>query len=125
MTDARVLYAGRHLLDKQVVGSDGKQIGNVDDIDLDTTDPSAPTVSALLWGQIALGNRIGGRLGRWIAASAQRLRTGDDDRPRRIDVNLIDEISHTVTLRAPADLVGTGGLESWLSDHVIGRIPGA
>jgi len=123
--DDNVMYLGRHLLDHQIVGVHGDQIGKVDDIEFDDVDGGTPRVSGLLTGQIAYGARFGGVLGEWITSSAQRLRGQAADVANRIDISLVKSITHTVTLRVPSAEVPTPDLENWLATHFIGRIPGA
>ncbi|MDG4800134.1 hypothetical protein [Micromonospora sp. WMMD980] len=80
--------------------------------------------AALLTGQQALGARFGGTLGRWIAATAARLdmhRRG----PRRIGYDLVERVASAVHLTVRRDLLPEPALESWLNDHLVGRIPGA
>jgi hypothetical protein len=96
------MLIGMDLLDRQIVDRDGEPVGKVDDVELDVDADGTPYVAALLVGQHALGQRIGGRLGSWIAGTARRLSPD----------------YHRGPLPDPA-------LESWLRDHLIGRIPGA
>lgn len=119
-----VLFAGRQLLDRQVEAKDDRPVGNVDDLEIDLDHPDGPVVSALLTGQIALGARFRGRLRVWVTSVAQRLRTGDQV-PRRYDVTLVESVGTAVTLNVPHGELQAPDLEAWLSEHVIGRIPGA
>jgi sporulation protein YlmC with PRC-barrel domain len=107
------------LLDRQIIDRDGTPVGKVDDLELD-----GPRVTALLTGQQALGPRLGGWLGRWVATSAARL---DVDRlgPRRIPYDLVARIDSAVHLRVRIELLAPAPLERWLDEHAIGRIPGA
>jgi sporulation protein YlmC with PRC-barrel domain len=126
MTEPKVLYLGRHLLDHQIVGISGDQVGKVDDLELDASkDRSAPFVVALLTGQIAYGAQFKGAFGRWVTTSAQRLRGVAGGEPCRIDASLIRSVTHTVVLNVPAADLPTPDLEDWLATHFIGRIPGA
>jgi sporulation protein YlmC with PRC-barrel domain len=115
-----------HLLDRQIIDRDGSPVGKVDDIEL-TTDPNTGRMrlTALLSGQRVLGDRIGGRLGRWMAASARRLAAADGIPPLRIDIAVVQEIGSAITLSIRRDLLVVPPLESWLTEHLIARIPGA
>jgi sporulation protein YlmC with PRC-barrel domain len=115
-----------HLLDRQIVDRDGNPVGKVDDIEL-TTDPHTGQVrvTALLSGQRILGDRIGGRLGRWMATSAHRLAAADHTPPLRIDITVVHEIGSAITLSIRRELLAAPPLETWLTDHLITRIPGA
>ena len=78
----RVLDAGLHLLDRQLVDKDGRLAGKVDDLELTFPEGGGPPqVTAILAGPGALSRRIGGRFGSWLEAVANRLRDGDDDHP--------------------------------------------
>lgn len=126
MSDDKVLFVGRHLLDRQIVARNDEHVGKVDDVELsDGGDGGAPVLGALLTGQIAYGRRIGGRLGTWIETMAQRLRGNGDPEPRRIDASLLLDIDHSVELNVTTQEVPAGALEHWLRDHFIGRIPGS
>ena len=122
---AESLYAGRQLLDRQIATAEGRSVGKVDDLELDLDAPGGPTVTGLLTGQIAVGARFRGRLSVWVTSIAQRLRASGDLGPRRIDFRLVGSVGATVTLTVPHGDVAPADLESWLSQHFIGRIPGA
>jgi sporulation protein YlmC with PRC-barrel domain len=113
-----------NLLDRQIVDSDGNMIGNVDDVELDMTGPN-PRVVALLVGQQALGDRIGGALGRWMAGAARRLAPHPDTPPIRVPYDLVASVGSDVVLRVTRDLLPEPPLETWLRQHLIDRIPGA
>jgi sporulation protein YlmC with PRC-barrel domain len=117
------LLVGFHLLDRQVIGSDGLLIRKVDKVELSTDDP--PRVVALLIGPQALGERIGGRLGDFIAELARRLHPAKDQVVLRIPYEQVDHVDTAVHLRIGRDDLPEPALESWLREHVIDRIPGA
>jgi hypothetical protein len=119
------------LLDRQIVDRDGTPVGKVDDVEFGSSGSSGssgsgdgPVIVALLTGQRALGPRFGGVLGRWITAVATRL---DVDRlgPRRIPYDLVSDVDSAVHLSVKRELLPEPALETWLNDHLIGRIPGA
>jgi sporulation protein YlmC with PRC-barrel domain len=114
------------LLDHQVVGPDGELLGNIDDLELVVSDEGW-SVTALLVGPAALGQRLPGRLGRWTIAIWRRLRTDPDPRPCRVPVEQVHDIGSAVTVtRAAADsLAASFGLELWLCEYVVSRNPGA
>ena len=122
---SRAMYAGRHVLDHEIVGMHGELVGKVDDIEISDGPSDSPVVTALLTGQIAYSRRFKGPFGRWLRTSAQRLRGQADTGPQRFDVTLIGSIGHTVNLNVPAAETRTPDLEAWLSEHFIGRIPGS
>ena len=114
-----------HLLDRQILDRDGRPVGKVDDIELGRTESGAPYVAALLVGQQALGDRIGGALGRWIAGVARRLSPEPGSGPMRIDYHLVATVDSAVNLSVSRRQLPDAPLEAWLRDHVIDRIPGA
>jgi hypothetical protein len=115
------------LLDAQIVDSERRLVGKVDDLELDLDRGGAPRIAALLTGLEALGERLGGPLGHAAAATASRLRPRDDpDGPTRIDAALVRRIDTFVELRvALADLPHVAALERWLARNLVARIPGA
>ena len=122
----RTLEAALQLLDRQLVDADGRLAGKVDDLELTFPDGGGPPlVTAILAGPGALSRRVGGRLGAWLEAIANRLRDGDDRRQARVPFSAVTEIGSAVRLRvAKADLE-TNRLEAWTRDRIIGKLPGA
>jgi hypothetical protein len=122
----RTLEAGLHLLDRQLIDTDGRLAGKVDDLELELPSGGGPpTVTAILAGPGALSRRIGGRFGAWLEAVANRLRDGDDRRPARVSFGVVRRIGSAVELSVPRAELETNRLEAWTRDHLIGRLPGA
>ncbi|HJT99832.1 MAG TPA: hypothetical protein VJ966_01340 [Actinomycetes bacterium] len=122
----RILEAGLHLLDRQLIDSNGRLAGKVDDLELEVPDGGGPpVVTAILSGPGALSRRIGGRLGAWLEAVANRLRDGDDPHPARVSFGVVKRIDSAVDLSVPKDQLETDRLEAWTRDHLIGHVPGA
>jgi sporulation protein YlmC with PRC-barrel domain len=119
------MLIGFDLLDRQILDSTGEPVGKVDDVELDRGADGTLYVAALLVGQKALGVRIGGRLGRWIAGAARRLSYDYDQGPIRIPFDLVAEVGSAITLSVRRELLPDPALEAWLGDHLIDRIPGA
>ena len=115
------------LLDAQVVDCDRLPIGRIDDVELElSSDGASLEVTALLTGAEALGTRIGGLIGRAMAAPAARLRSrAQPPGPVRLDPALVEELQPLVRLSvAFEDLPHVGSLEHWLARHVVERLPG-
>lgn len=116
------------LLDKQIVDCERLPIGRVDDLELSAPDDGgAPKVEAILTGAQALGERLDGTIGRWMAEAAARLRPRSFPAgPTRVDPALVAELEPFVRLTARFDdLPGAAGLERWLGRHVVAPLPGA
>ena len=114
-----------HLLDRQVVDRDGRLVAKVDDLELTAGEDGTLYVTAIECGAMALGRRLGGRLGWWLEAAARRLSRDPDPRPGRIDMSLVRDIGSAITLDVRRDQLDVAPLEQWVDTHLIGRIPGA
>ena len=122
----RILEAALQLLDRQLVDKDGRLAGKVDDLELTFPDGGGPPlVTAILAGPGALSRRVGGRLGAWLEAVANRLREGDDRRPARVPFSAVTEIGSAIRLRVVKAELETDRLEAWTRDRIIGKLPGA
>jgi sporulation protein YlmC with PRC-barrel domain len=122
----RVLEAGLHLLDRQLIDSNGRLAGKVDDLELTFPEGGGPPqVTAILAGPGALSRRLGGRFGAWLEAVANRLRDGDDDHPARIPFAVVKQIGSAIDLSVAKAELETDRLEAWTRDRIIGKLPGA
>ncbi len=123
MTD-KVLHAGLDLLDRQIIDRDDELVGKVDDLELSNDKDEPPRVVALLLGPQAYGQRLGGRLGNWIATTGARI--AGTRQPIRIPLEVVKDIGVSIKLSvSSADLDRVERLDDWLEEHVIRRIPGA
>jgi sporulation protein YlmC with PRC-barrel domain len=121
---ARTIHAALDLLDRQIVDADDELVGKVDDVELSDPEDGPPRVVALLLGPQAYGHRLGGRLGRWIVSSAERI--AGTSEPIRIPMQFVEELGVSITLKVRSDEIErTERLDHWLRDHLISRIPGA
>ena len=124
--EARRLWAGLHLLDRQLVDRDGRMAGMVDDLELDySEDKGQLYVVSILSGPGALANRFRrDAFGGWMRFVHAIVSPGEHD-PARIPFNLVQDIGNHITLAADADEVGTASAERWFREHVIAHIPGS
>ncbi|MCA1678958.1 MAG: hypothetical protein LC777_08455 [Actinobacteria bacterium] len=116
------------LLDAQIIDADNRPIGRVDDLDLSLPDPGGrPQVQNILTGAQALGERLGGSVGRGMAAAAARLRPrGHPEGPAPVDMSLVDSLEPMVKLGVPLrELPHLAALERWLAKHLVEPLPGA
>jgi sporulation protein YlmC with PRC-barrel domain len=110
--------AGLLLLDRQLLDSDGRRCGKVDDLAFEGEPGEPLRLVALVSGPEAWRHSGRGGLG-WLAA---RLFRGD--RTIHIPVDAIDEVGSAITLnRTAADLGLAHGEE--LAAQVVRRIPGS
>jgi hypothetical protein len=123
----RSLFAGRDLLDHQIVDSDGFLAGKVDDLELDEpAEPGGlPVVAAILTGPGALAGQFGRRLGPWLASLHVRLHPTMQAGPARVPFLLVKRVEEHVELSVPRDALTSSPAEEWARDAVIGKIPGA
>ena len=124
-SEHRVIDAKQDLLDLQILDRDGRPVGRVDDVELEDADGRPPAVVALLSGAPAFAERLRGRLGAFMRSVYVRLHDERDPSPVRIPLDQVEHINSRVDLRVSVDELGTGRLDRWLVDTVIGRIPGA
>lgn len=119
------LEAGLQLLDRQIVDSQGRMAGKVDDLELAFAgEPGAPpSVVAILAGPGALAHRLGGRLGVWLDSIQRRL--ADDAAPARVSFGVVKGIDNHVELSIARDDLDVMRLERWVRDRLISRIPGS
>jgi sporulation protein YlmC with PRC-barrel domain len=112
-----------HLLDRQLVDSDGELVGKVDDVELGVEADGTLTVRALLVGLGVLGERVGGTVGRGLIALASLPHR--QVIPLRVPYEVVDTVGSEITLTVRRDDLPDPPLEAWLHDHLIDRIPGA
>ncbi|MEU3164128.1 PRC-barrel domain-containing protein [Streptosporangium sp. NPDC006930] len=123
MTGARRIHAQLHLLDRQVVlAGDGHLLCKVDDLELGHDAEGRPYLTAILYGPLALGPRIGGVPGRLMVAVTSLLRPETHPEPQRVPMVLVTEIGSAVTV---AGRQAEPALERWARKNIIAKIPGS
>jgi sporulation protein YlmC with PRC-barrel domain len=125
VTEGRIPLVLR-LLDHQIVGADGDLLGNVDDLELAQT-PDGLLVVGILSGPPALAARQGGRTGAWLTAVWRRLHPDQDPHPLAVPLDHVTRLDSAVHVSARMERVleENAGLELWLRDKVVSRLPGA
>jgi hypothetical protein len=120
------LDANHMLLDREILDPDDVPIGKVDDIELsEPYGDEGPELTALLCGPLALGPRLGGRIGAWWYSIGRRLRIGSDPTPVRIPIEDVITLDRSqLRVGKPFESYGTYSLREWVDDHLISRIPG-
>lgn len=97
--------AALHLLDRQIVDTDGRHVAKVSDVEL-TEDPDGGLVpTGLLVGTPALLPRFGGRLGDWLMERYVQSGAARADRgtPMVIDMDRVDDVTSEVRLDVERD----------------------
>jgi sporulation protein YlmC with PRC-barrel domain len=122
----RVLWAGLHLLDRQIVDRDGGFAGNVDDVELSPNeDGTTLFVTALHSGPGALSRRFGWvRFGAWRERFHQTVDL-DLDRIWPIPMERVTKIGSSVDVDASVEELPAGATRKWVREHLIMRIPGS
>ena len=123
----RMIDAGLHLLDRQILDCDGNMAGKVDDLEFTFPEEGSglPIVAAIFAGPGALARRIGGRLGGWIESVHGRLHPHEDPGPARIPFGVVKHINNHVELSVPKEGLEVERFEAWVREKIIDRIPGA
>ena len=121
----RVVDAGLEILDRQIVDVHGAVAGKVDDLELSLGDGGPPVVTAILTGPGALCERLGGRLGRVLAAVDERLSNPGAEGPGRISFATVASIETDVQLSTPGEDLPGATAETWVRTTIIEKIPGA
>lgn len=112
----RVLDAGLHLLDRQVLDVRGEPVTAVDDLELtdlqygERLERARPTITSLISGPILTTRLFGGRT--------------PPGRVHRIAWNLVTDVGTVLALDVRGDALEVTWFERWLARNVIGRIPG-
>lgn len=97
-----------HLLDRQIIDSEGRLLGKADDVEL-TERRGRLVATALLTGPAALLPRLGGAHGDALAERWRALRPAELDRsaPWRVDLSLVHRLDNAFHLSVERDEVLT------------------
>jgi hypothetical protein len=118
--------AGLDILDLQIVDKDGRMAGVVDDLEFSWTEGTGvPYVSAILSGPEALGMRLGGRIGKWLASIHARLHDRENPGPAKISFGVVKRIDNHVEITVSRDDLDISRSPDWVRDTIITKIPGA
>lgn len=120
MTDDDVLLA-KELLDHQLLDSEGRRCGNVDDLELAGGPGEALVVAAILSGPGMFRTRLPGPIGRPFAWLLERL---FGDGVTRIDWSEVAGHDGAIELRKTAATYGLGAGDR-AAGAFIARIPGS
>ena len=123
----RTIFAGRELLDHQIVDADGRMAGKVDDLELErpTESDSLPVVTAILTGPGALAGQFGRRFGPWLASVRERLHPEASPAPARIPFGVVKRVEEHVEVSLARDELENNRGEEWAREVVVRKIPGS
>lgn len=116
------LHLVRDLLDKKVVDRDGREMGRVDGVLVETAASGPPRVTAIALGPSILFRRVRPFLGAWMAGLERALGV-DEGRPLRIPFDAIVEIHDHVRVDLHWRETPAAALDRRLRD-VFGALPG-
>ena len=108
---------GYWLLDDELIDSDGRRCGRVDDVELEGGPGDPARIAAILSGPGALRER----LPRWVKPLARRLFTDD---VVRVDWSEVSDIQVVVELKRPAGELGLGRGDDAFGE-IVNKIPGS
>ena len=117
MTDPQKLDLARGILDHQIVDSEGRRCGKVDDLDLDVPSGERAYVTALLVGPRYWRQRVRGPVGRLLA----RLGGG---RGTKVPWDAVERVRSAVELSSAAGELGLGRGDD-RARPLVERIPGS
>jgi sporulation protein YlmC with PRC-barrel domain len=110
------------MLDKPVVDKDGREMGRVDGVVLEQDPGKPPRLATILIGPSVLGERLHPRLGRWIRTLERRWGV-DANRPTRIDMSDVTEITWKVSLRLSIEQTEVDAWEKKIRRWLV-KLPG-
>lgn len=108
--DGQVLDANLHLLDRSIIDADDVPTSVVDDVEIDVEREGRPVISSLVLGS--------GIVSRFYGAHPP------DHIRYRIPWRHVASVESAITLSVPRSEVDITWFETWLHEHVVGRIPG-
>lgn len=116
---------GLNLLDRQLLDSEGKNCGNIDDLEFEIGDSGVPVLTNILVGPGALGRALGGFIGRWMIIIWRRLHPDRDPQPVRVSWEVVERVDYAVHLTVQREEAGLTRSEDWARDTIIAKIPGS
>jgi sporulation protein YlmC with PRC-barrel domain len=99
------LDAALHLLDRQVLDSNGEMVCNVDDLEVSEDADGTLAVTGILVGPAALWPRLSGVLGDWLRRMWLNLgvQYADRDVPMYLPLDVVDMVDSAVHLKVARD----------------------
>lgn len=114
----------RDCLDKQVVDCEGRKMGRVDGIILETDGPGRPRVVRIEIGPTTLARRLPRPFSAWLGAFINKL-SGAANTSVSIAWNKVTIKRKEVKVDIDRDMTEARLFEHWVRNRIIKRIPGA
>ena len=118
------VHLSRNVIDTQLVDRHQQKIGRIDELLLELEEGKPPRVATIVIGGTARARRVGG----WMVACHRAVHALFGQRAEhetRVPFDAVRCIADTIELDVEGKTLESLWLERWLSEHVIGRIPGA
>jgi hypothetical protein len=118
------IHLSRNVIDTQLVDRHQQKIGRIDELLLELEEGKPPRVATIVIGGAARARRVGG----WMVACHRAVHALFGQRAEhesRVPFDAVRCVADTIELDVEGNTLESMGLERWLSEHVIGRIPGA
>jgi hypothetical protein len=118
------VHLSRNVIDTQLVDRHQQKIGRIDELLLELEEGKPPRVATIVISGAARARRVGG----WMVAchrAVHALLGQRAEHESRVPFDAVRCIADTIELDVEGNTLESLRLERWLSEHVIGRIPGA
>jgi sporulation protein YlmC with PRC-barrel domain len=115
---------GQAVLDQQVIDRQCELMGKVDGIVLELREGKPPRVARLVIGGGTAASRVHPRFGAWLIRWRRRFGPKNDG-PLEVPWSKVLKIGIDVQVDVDAKRTTAWAWETWVHDHIIGRIPGA
>jgi sporulation protein YlmC with PRC-barrel domain len=112
------------VLDGQLVDQRHQKIGRIDALMLELEGGRPPRVAAICIGAPERAHRVG-RWMVWLSRAVHAMARAQGSGVTRVPFSAVRCIGDTVVVDLDGRDLEACRLESWLAEHVIGRIPGA
>ena len=113
----------RDVLDQQIIDREGHKAGKVDGIALEIRSDGPPRVACIDAGIDVLARRFSTRIERLVQKIHRRFQ-GEHRKPFQVPWQKVDRVAISAHLDVDCSEYSSSRVEKWLSDHIIGKIPG-
>jgi sporulation protein YlmC with PRC-barrel domain len=111
----------RDVLDTQIVGRDGRRMGRVDGLIIETREGAPPKVAYIEMGAEVLAGRLSSRLAAWVARLRNRF-WKEDTGVFRVPWSRVRDVGFDIEIDMPETT--TTRFQEWLRREIVARMPG-